>query len=478
MRDYLVFFVNGQPQRISAEKCFVSLANYLRYDLGITGTKVVCEEGDCGACSVLIGRLQEGEMSYRAVNACITFLYQLDCTHIVTVEGLKYDNRLNPVQEAMVACHGAQCGYCTPGFITTMCGMFERCLKPDAQKVKDELTGNLCRCTGYEPIVKAALEVKSDDMLRLGELYPDKQMLDAFAEHAKQPVLVETPAHVLAIPTDLNEAVKFKAEHQDTVIVAGGTDVCVYWNKRGWQPRHLLSLSHVEGLNDLRVANGRLTVGAKITLSQLEAWAEKGLPQLKNILWLFGSPQIRHTGTLAGNIANGSPIADSLPFLFVMEAQLDVIGSEGKRSININNFYTGYKQLALRADEIITGISIPLPENNENLRLYKVSKRKHLDISAFTAAFRFRLANGKFASISIAYGGVASTVLRMRKTEQFLLGKPFDLEVLSQAGEIAVGEIAPISDVRGSADFRKTLGHNMMLKLFHEFKSSTNEVVA
>jgi xanthine dehydrogenase small subunit len=453
----------------------MSLANYLRHEQAATGTKIVCEEGDCGACSVLVGRFNGKEVSYRAINSCILFLYQLDCTHIVTVEGLKYEGKLNPVQQAMVDCHGAQCGYCTPGFITTMCGMFEKHCSVKEQQVKDELTGNLCRCTGYDSIIQASLTVDANKVLKIGELYPPREMLGTFADERTNSVLVKTDSHVLAVPADLATAVKFKSEHADTIIVAGGTDVCVYWNKRGWEPKHLLSLGNIDGLNDLSVIEGNLRVGAKTTLSELEGWAEKGLPELKQILWLFGSPQIRHAGTLAGNVANGSPIGDSLPFLCVMEAQIELTGIKGKRSVNINSFYKGYKQMDIAADELITAITIPLPAKTETLRLYKVSKRQHLDISAFAAAFRFTLKDGKFSTISIAYGGVAPTVVRMRKTEEFLLGKPLELSVISRAAEIAGSEVTPISDVRGSKDFRDTLVKNILLKLFYETQHSRSE---
>jgi xanthine dehydrogenase small subunit len=478
MRDYLVFYVNGREHRVSGDPCFTSLATYLRHEQAATGTKIVCEEGDCGACTVLVGRFNGKEISYRAINSCILFLYQLDCTHIVTVEGLKYDGKLNPVQQAMVDCHGAQCGYCTPGFITAMCGMFEKQCTIKEQQVRDELTGNLCRCTGYDSIIQASLAVDASKVLKLGELYPPKTMLDAFTKERSNSALVKTDAHVLSVPADIATAVKFKSEHADTIVVAGGTDICVYWNKRGWEPQHLLSLSNINGLDQLAVADGSLRVGAKTTLSELETWAEKALPELKHILWLFGSPQIRHAGTLAGNVANGSPIADSLPFLCVMEAQIELTGTKGKRTVNINNFYKGYKKMDIAADELITAITIPLPAKTETLRLYKVSKRQHLDISAFAAAFRFTLKDGKFSAISIAYGGVAPTVVRMPKTEEFLLGKPLELSVMSRAADIAGSEVAPISDVRGSRDFRDTLLKNILLKLFYETQQSASGVPA
>jgi len=486
MRDYLLFYVNGKEHRVSGDSAFMPLSSYLRYEQGATGTKVVCEEGDCGACSVILGRVEivapenngatKSDIQYRVVNSCIQFLYQLDCTHVVTIEGLKYSGKLNPVQEAMVACHGAQCGYFTPGFVVAMCAMFDQKPCTKEQDVKDGLIGNLCRCTGYEPIIKAGMSVDADHLLKLHELYPSKEMLRAFSEHSKNAVLIGTEEHTFFNPTDLDSAVKFKGERPGTVIVAGGTDVCVYWNKRGMEPRNLMNVSHLPGLRELTLSHNELVVGARTTLSELEDFTRDTLPELHKMLWLFGSPQIRNAGTLAGNIANASPIADTLPFLHVIEAEIELFGTKGSRRVNINKFYQGYKQLDMSADEMITQIIIPLPAPEEIVKLYKVSRRQNLDISSFTAAFRLKLSAGKIERISIAYGGVAPVIVRLRKTEDFLAGKPLELDILEEAGDIAVSEISPISDVRGSSDFRNTLAANILKKLY--FETKTAEVTA
>lgn len=447
------------------------LSSFMRYEQSATGTKVVCEEGDCGACSVLLGRLgSEGEISYRAVNSCIQFMYQLDRTHIITIEGLKSGNELNAVQNAMVECHGAQCGYCTPGFVVTMCSMFDRKPPINAQDVKDALTGNLCRCTGYEPIIKAALEVNPKEMLKIGDMYPHTQMKADFEKSASDTVSISDGEHALYVPRDLADALRIKSEYPQATPVAGGTDVCVYWNKRGIEPKILLSLGHLDELRKLEATPHAMTVGATVTLAQLEEFIQSKIPALANIMWLFGSPQIRNAGTLAGNIANGSPIADTIPFLFVMNAAVEVANQKGSRRININEFYKGYKQLALAPDEIITAIHVPVPQSDESLRLYKVSKRKHLDISAVTAAFRLKLRGEEIQEVSIAYGGIAATVVRMPKTEAYLRGKKLELETFRAAGRIAREEINPISDVRGSRDFRLNLAENILQKLYFELK--------
>jgi xanthine dehydrogenase small subunit len=466
MRDSLLIHVNGEPHHISGDAAFQTLSRFLRYDERLTGTKIVCEEGDCGACTVLVGRRAGEKLRYAPINSCIQFLFQLDCTHVVTVEGLARGGELTPVQESMVRCHGAQCGYCTPGFIVAMAGLFEQGDSPTAADVRYALTGNLCRCTGYEPIIKAALEVKAQP--RIESLYPSAPILREIEKVEREPLRIGA----FFKPVDLESAIAFKAEHPKAVIVQGATDFGVWRTKRGFVPEAILSLDAIEGMGDIGVENGTLLVGGRVSLARFESAVRDLVPELGPILGpimeRFGSPQIKNAGTLAGNIANASPIADTLPFLFVSQAQLELTGARGTRSVAINDFYKGYKTLDLAPDEIITRIIIPIPVAGETLRLYKISKRSHLDISSFTAAMLMRRDNGHVDSIRIAYGGVAPVVLRLPKTEQYLAGRPFARETFAAAGEIARGEIAPISDVRGSREFRLQLAENILQRFYFE----------
>jgi xanthine dehydrogenase small subunit len=465
VRDYLLVHVNGAPHRIRGAESFQTLSRFLRYDLGKTGTKIVCEEGDCGACTVLIGRRENGGLKYRPINSCIQFLFQLDCAHVVSVEGLTNGGALTPVQDAMVRCHGAQCGYCTPGFITAMAGLFEETEHPTAADVRCALTGNLCRCTGYDSIINAALEVKGQP--KIEELYPSEPILREIDAVAGEPVTIGN----FARPTDLAAAIEFKAAHPNTVIVQGATDFGVWRTKRGFTADAMLSLDAIEGLGDLRIDDRTLVVGGRVSLAQFEASVRELVPELAPIMDRFGSPQIKNAGTLAGNIANASPIADTLPFLFVANATLELTGTAGARLVPIRDFYLGYKKLDLRADEIITRIRIPLPAEGETLRLYKISKRSHLDISSFTAAMVMKRTDGHIESMRIAYGGVAPVVLRLTKTEEFLAGRAFAKESFTAAGEIARSEVAPIADVRGTRDFRLQLAENVLCKFFYDCQS-------
>ena len=443
MRNHIRFLVNGREHRAAGAVAFTTLANYLRQDAAATGTKIVCEEGDCGACSVLVRR---GDGDFVPVNSCILSLIQLDGASIVTVEGLKH-----PVQEAMIACHGAQCGYCTPGFIVTMAGLFENRERVDEKQVRDGLTGNLCRCTGYEPIIKAALSVSAPPKVR--DMFP--QTIDA-----GDPVRVES----FFSPATLADAIAFKRDNAGCTIVQGATDVGVWINKRGFAAPAMLSLAKIHELDELRDDGGAIVAGANVTLSAFESFIEGRIPELHRILNIFGSPQIKNAGTLIGNIANGSPIGDTLPYLFVAGAELELAGSAGTRRVAVDDFYLGYKKFDLRADEIITRVRIPVVA--DVLKLYKVSRRKDLDISAFTAAIRLRTSDGHINSATIAYGGVAPTVVRLPRTESFLAGKPITLGTFEEAGRIARGEVKPISDVRGSADYRAQLAENILPKFY------------
>ena len=459
MRSELIFFINGQEQRVSGDGVFQTLSRYLRNDQRATGTKIVCEEGDCGACTVLIGKRDGDRLRYIPVNSCIQFLFQLDGAHVVTVEGLSR-NGLTPLQESMVRCHGAQCGYCTPGFIMAMASMYEGGARVvSTRDVQSALTGNLCRCTGYEPIIKAALEVEGQP--RIDELYSPSQILSALPNG--ESVRIGN----FFKPSTLDEAIDFKADNPKCVIVQGATDFGVWCNKRGFVPEAVLSLDSIAGLDELRIEGEELLVGGRTTLASLEEFVAGRIPQLSEILDRFGSPQIKNAGTLAGNIANASPIADSLPFLYVTGATLELTGRGGVRRVAIEKFYRGYKTLDLQPDEIITRIRIPLPPDTDTLRLYKVSKRSHLDISSFTAAMLMRRRADQIESIRIAYGGVGPVVLRLPKTERFLAGRPFSLETFEEAEPIAREEITPISDVRGSRDFRLLLAGSVLRKFYY-----------
>ncbi|MBU6450470.1 MAG: FAD binding domain-containing protein [Cyanobacteria bacterium REEB67] len=496
MRDFVLLYINGREHRLRGVEALQPLSDFLRLGLNQCGTKVVCAEGDCGACSVMIGRSEAGrsQLTYVPVNSCIQFVYQLDLAHIVTVEGLKVDAELNEVQRAMVDCNGAQCGYCTPGFVVALCGAANQLCSASKgggqaaganrlseKQVKDSLTGNLCRCTGYEAIIKAGMDFDLKKFQPFSALYEEKPIIAAFNAQAVEPVLIEADGRKVFLPATIDSAVDFLKKSPDATIVSGGTDISVNINKRGLAPQTIMSLCNLSGLDQINEsdAGGRktVTVGARVSLSRLERYFEKIVPEFYKVLWVYGSPQIRQAGTLAGNIGNGSPIADSLPFLFAVDASIEVTGSGGSRVIPMQSFYTGYKKMAMKKGEMITRIIIPLPTSDELLRLYKVTRRQHLDISTFTAAIVVKTKSDKITYARVVLGGVGPVVLRLTKVEDFLIGKIDKIETYKEAGRLARQEIEPLDDVRGSRAFRLQLAENIFQKYYFDVHDIKEKVL-
>jgi xanthine dehydrogenase small subunit len=307
-------------------------------------------------------------------------------------------------------------------------------------------------------------------------LYPSEQICKEFQERRGQPLEVQAEwdgqSHEFFSPPDLPSALSILADHPDAVIVAGATDVGVRINKSLAVPRKILDLNRVDELVSARVEDGELILGARASWTTVEEICRTYAPELQKIAAIFGAPQIRHVGTIGGNIANASPIADSLPFLHVMEAQLTLRSAVGSRELNINEFFKGYKKFDLRRGEMITEVRVPLLGDDELLRLYKVSRRRDLDISSFTAAIRMTLDGEIIENASIAFGAVGPIVIRARETEAFLQGRQFNEGTMREAGDVAIAESTPISDVRGAADYRYQLTRNVLLKFFHDFQSA------
>jgi xanthine dehydrogenase small subunit len=407
-------------------------------------------------------------------------MFQLDGTHIVTVEGLGGEAEPSAVQQAMIDCHGSQCGFCTPGFVVAMTGLLEERDELDESAMRCGLTGNLCRCTGYTSIIDAGHQIDLTRHHRAEELYPSELMLSEFAARRRQ--LIEAKAewddqeHTFLSPPNLEEALNSLGGHPDATIVAGATDIGVRINKSLSIPRKILDLNRVDELAGVAVDNGELVLGSRASWTAIEEVCKEAVPEFYKIVSVFGAPQIRHVGTIGGNIANASPIADSLPFLHVMDAMLELRSAGDPRQVNINDFYKGYKKFDLQPGELITKVRVPLPAENELLRLYKVSRRRDLDISSFTAAIRMRLDGDSIADVAIALGAVGPIVIRARKTEAFLRGRVLDEETMRLAGDVAAAEITPISDVRGAADYRFQLTRNILLKFFYETQAITEMV--
>jgi len=412
-------------------------------------------------------------------------MFQLDGCHIVTVEGLagplppgvKPTQALTRVQQAMVDCHGSQCGFCTPGFVMAMTGILESTDQPDQQQWRCGLTGNLCRCTGYTPIVAAGMQSNLSSPRRMNEIYPPEKMLETIAAGQSDAIEINHADQTVFCPTTIQAAVEFLDLHPEATVVAGATDMGVRFNKGHLQSNIWLDLNRVDELASMEVGEDAIEAGARATWADFEDATAKLVPEFHNIVSVFGSPQIRHVGTIGGNLINASPIADSMPFLSVCETELTLTSNSGSRIVNVNDFYKGYKQFDLRPGELLTRVRIPLTDSAATLRLYKVSRRHDMDISTFTAAILIATEGDQIKSASIAYGAVGPVVLRLPKTEAFLVGRTFDEATMAAAGDIAVGEITPLSDVRGGKDFRLQLAKNVLLKFLAQAKEESTEGV-
>lgn len=483
MRDFVVVYINGKRHEIRGEQAFMSLSDYLRYESSLTGTKVVCSEGDCGACTVLVAnihRLENGELDYEPVNSCISFMHVLDGSHVVTIEGLKDGDELNTVQESMVEEHGAQCGFCTPGVICAMNAGIESHLNKnneiDERRIKNSLTGNLCRCTGYKSIIEAGLNVDLSKFEKLTEKYPSENIIKDLKKVTKLDVEIKFEERSVYLPSTFSKALEYQNELA-TTIVSGASDLGVLHNKRGFKPKNLLGLHNINELYEITKNEKEVFIGARVNLHQIQEDLRSDFKEFSEMIHVFASPQIKNRATLIGNVANASPIGDSIPFLLVMNAIVVISSKQGEREVNINDFYQGYKTLDLKESELIKGVKIPYLEKNETLKLYKVSNRKDMDISIVTFAGKISLENNNVSSISIAVGGVGPVVLRPSKTEASLKGNAFSKKQFKDAANILKTEVSPIDDVRGSARFRRVLSKNLLLKFFVESEQSLSRGV-
>ncbi len=484
-RNYVCLFLNGEEVQIAGSDAFLMLSEWLRKRRGLTGTKIVCAEGDCGACSVFraFGG-KGGDRQLVPVNSCITTVAQVDGCSIVTVEGLALQGEQSPVQKAMTACHGSQCGFCTPGFVVAMTSLFEG---PDADKDKsrqrglNSLTGNLCRCTGYLPIVQAAESVQWDPKFDLAPRWFNKTIQKRLGEVTRTGVELSADEKSFVAPVTLSDALRAMSRKSKIRprVLAAGTDLGVQSNKGRLGSQTFVSLHLIEELHQMKLHKGRLHVGARVTLEKLRLRCKEVAPEFAGLLNLFASPQIKNVATLIGNVANGSPIGDTLPWLMVSDAVVHtarlVSGRVKRRKIPFTELYKGYREMDLHVGEIITHIDMALPGKRSFTRALKASQRKDLDISAVGAACWMdlqTLSNGtrRIKECRLSFGGVAAIPLRMRSVERMFEGAtlPVLSELKDEIHSKLQDEIEPISDVRGTAAWRRWLAASFVDRICAE----------
>ena len=474
MRNEVVFYLNGRRHQIDDDKAAMMLADYLRYDQCLTGTKVVCAEGDCGACSVLRyfpadEHKIEGR-NYHPVNSCVTPVAILDGSSLVTVEALGSSDNLSEVQRSMVDKHGSQCGFCTPGFIIAMSGLVEKKLAKseseiNKQEAKNALTGNLCRCTGYDAIIDSTTSIDLTQCNTLKDKYFSKANETDLMNQFRSAVHIKTKNYEFFAPKTMSEATKFLEKNLDTKIIASSTDLGVVHNKRKLKLQKLLSLHLIDELYAVSEVQGQIKIGARVSLTDFRHHMKGTYPEFAKYLDIFASPQIKNIATIVGNIANASPIGDTAPALLALGAKVHIQSCKGERIIELSEFFLDYRKTALQPGEIISAISIPF-DKNVFFRAYKNSNRKDLDISAINLSIAI---NRDLNEIKIGAGGVAATPLRLKNTENFLETSGIKTENIQKACEILQTEFTPISDVRATAAYRRIVIENFLKSAMQDF---------
>jgi xanthine dehydrogenase small subunit len=450
------FVLDGQVVEARGLPPTTTVLEFLREHAGRTGTKEGCAEGDCGACTVVLGECNDasGTMRYRAINSCIRFLPTIDGKELVTVETLATpDGTLHPVQQAMVDLHASQCGFCTPGFVMSLFALYLGDSDASRDNVVDALAGNLCRCTGYRPIIDAGCAMR-------GYVEPQQWSRTAAQSHTHTQMLQgiqRSTALTLdgfAAPRNIEELADAYLAAPGSLLLAGGTDVGLWVTKHLRELPPIIYLGEVAQLQTIDVSADHIRVGAAVALTDAWAALAQHIPPLAELAQRFGSPPVRNSGTLCGNIANGSPIGDAMPALIALGAHIELRRGARVREMVLEDFYLGYQKKALDAGEFLIAVNVPLPSPTTRLGFYKISKRIDQDISAVCGAFALRTENDSIAQARLAYGGMAATPARARYAEAALLGQPLNSASIDAAIAALAQDFTPIGDMRASADYR------------------------
>ena len=482
----LRFVRRGQPVALGNVAPDRTLLEVLREDLQLTATKEGCGEGDCGACTVVLAQAVNGKLQYQAINSCIRLAHSVDGMAVFTAEDLSAPTLkagaspdLHPCQEAMVQCHGSQCGFCTPGFVMSLFGMYQNSGGGQGitrEQAQVDLSGNLCRCTGYRPILDAAEKMGSlplpagcgvDEAATVAALKSLKPRQNGDESYLR--------------PTTLAALLQARSAHPKAQVVAGCTDVGLWVTKLHKRFERVLDVTAARELQRVETYPHHIAIGAAVNLTDAFAALVKERPQLKTFSQRFAGLPVRNSGTLGGNVANGSPIGDAMPLLIALGASVVLMrwkktaaGSEiAHRELRLEDLYTGYRTNVMRADELLCWIKVPRPENKAFMRVYKISKRFDDDISAVCLAIQMTLKDGTVQQVSIGAGGVAATPARAHQTEAALLGQPWNADTVMAATAALRAEFQPISDMRASAAYRQTVLGNLLRRFWLESQGMT-----
>jgi xanthine dehydrogenase small subunit len=458
------FLLNGEVVEAQGVDPTRTLLEHLRGDLRRTGTKEGCAEGDCGSCTVLVGELEGEAVNWRAVNSCIQFVPMLDGKAVISVEGLGKDQP-HPVQAAMVEHHGSQCGFCTPGIVMSLYARAVAAKGTDAP-VDEVLAGNLCRCTGYGPIIAAAETIQHEAAPDVAGQLAALRREEALSLDYADPIAGLTRRWFA--PLGIDELAATYAAHPDAVIVAGATDIGLWVTKLRKPLKTLIDIGRVDGLKAITREDGRLRIGAGVRYVDALALLAELYPDLGVMMRRLGSTQVRNSGTIGGNIANGSPIGDMPPALIAAGASLVLRRWNERRTIPLEDFFLAYGKQDRAPGEFVEAVLVPDPEPEALFKVFKLSKRFDQDISAVCGAFNIRIVDEVIASARIAYGGMAGTPKRAVACEEALVGQPWNRATINAAVEALAGDFTPLTDARASAAYRALTAGNMLRKVFIE----------
>lgn len=466
----ITFLLNDEMTSVEHVDPNTTVLNYLRNDLNRCGTKEGCASGDCGACTVVVGEVEDGQMKYKSINACITFLPALHGKQLITVEDLKQNNQLHPAQQAMVDCHGSQCGFCTPGFVMSLYALDKNHSQPSRAQTMEALSGNLCRCTGYRPIVDAALSM--NDYERQPESHD--QVLAALQQinDGSMATLSHAGCEYYS-PTNLNELAQTLVDHPEARLLAGGTDLALEVTQFHRDLSTIVYLGNVPELKTIEETEDRLIIGSAVTYSDCFHRLEQEYPDLGGMMERLGSLQIRNQGTIGGNIGNASPIGDMPPVLIALDASMTLRRGNQTRRIKVKEYFHDYKVTDLQPSEFIQSIEIPKAKKGYQLRIYKISKRIDDDISAVLGAFHLKVDEQRIVDVSIAFGGMAAIPKRATQCEMALLQQSWQTTTIEQGMQALAKDFTPLSDVRASAGYRLEVAQQLLMKCFLEIDNPT-----
>jgi xanthine dehydrogenase small subunit len=476
IRNEIRFLLNSETVTLKQVAPDETLLDYLRLRRSLRGSKEGCAEGDCGACTVLVGRLSNGELIYESVNACIRFVGSLDACHVVTIEHLGgKDDKLHPVQQAMVDFHASQCGFCTPGFVMSLYALWMRSPEPGDSDIEKALQGNLCRCTGYEAIVRAARAISSYGTAAKDPLALERSNVTAKLQELRDGARVEIgeDGARLVVPASVDDFATILEAEPKATVVAGSTDVGLWVTKFMREISPAVFIGNLDDLKTISEREGVLTIGAGVTYTDAFELLSKHIPALGPLIDRLGGEQVRNMGTIGGNIANGSPIGDMPPPLIALGATLTLRRGKEQRTIPLEKFFIAYGKQDRQPGEFVEAVHVPLPGQGTRFAVYKITKRRDEDITAALGAFHLTLAeNDTVSSIHIAYGGMAATPKRAVAVEDALTGKQWSAETIEAVLDAYTTDFTPITDMRASAEYRMLAARNLLRRFFAETQDS------